>query len=78
MNEMFECRDCFYIGPIGLHGNCERCGSKGVVTQLLFGDQWRTSGSRGNDSLALNQDLTVRESVNWFAGRSLATLLSGS
>lgn len=33
MQESFECRACFHVGPLTVHGACERCGSQSVISQ---------------------------------------------
>lgn len=35
-NELWECRNCFYIGALDTHGRCPRCGSDAVITQELL------------------------------------------
>jgi hypothetical protein len=32
----FQCRDCFYIGPLDIRGCCDTCGSGSVIPQELF------------------------------------------
>lgn len=32
MSEHFECRNCFHVGPLTVHGRCERCHSDKVMS----------------------------------------------
>jgi hypothetical protein len=36
VKELFECRDCFHIGPLNVHGGCEECHSQAVISQELI------------------------------------------
>lgn len=33
MIENFECRNCFAILPLDIHGRCSACGSSSVISQ---------------------------------------------
>jgi len=34
--EHFECRNCFLIGALNIHGACQGCGSQSVISQELL------------------------------------------
>jgi hypothetical protein len=34
--EQYQCCACFHIGPLNLHGGCERCSSQIVISQELM------------------------------------------
>lgn len=36
MAEHFECRNCFHVGPLTVHGRCERCHSLAVISQEVI------------------------------------------
>lgn len=36
MPELYECSNCFHSGPLDIHGGCERCGSRAVMSKEVM------------------------------------------
>jgi hypothetical protein len=48
VRERYECRNCFHVGPLNVHGGCESCGSQAVISQeLMQGDTVYGVGAAG-------------------------------